>query len=416
MTVSRRQLLQGLTALTAVGMAGGVTGCGSGSGGTSKVSAWIYRPEYRQAVTSILDAFHDDHPDIDIDMDYKPTGQYPTLLKTALVGGAAPDLIATNGASGIWGDLGADNGYILPLDGKLDQDVLVPSVRDVVQYKGHTYAAPVQMFRIGVYYQKAAFAKHGLEPPKTWDDLTTIAKTLKRGGVTPWSMPAQDMIIPYFFYHLAANSILGTQGYAELRAGKRKLTDPDLLPAAELVADLPPYCNAGFKSVAYAEGKALFAQGKTAMTIGGSSDLAGYLEINPKLDVGFFGFPTRDGRPGTALSGLSMAYVVNKKANQQKGAITFATWLTSARAQQLVMKHLGLPSRNGIKPSGEDIRSKVLRRVLDVPVSPSWVDFPETGNTATAATNGGAGIFTGRLSAKRFASLIQGAIKPKASG
>lgn len=413
--VTRRQALQSFGGLLLAGMAGGgLAGCGGSSdSGATSVSAWINRPENRAAITAIIDEFEKTHTDIDVDMDFKPAAQYPTLLKTALVGGSAPDAIATNGASGIWGDLGADNDYIRPLDGRIPLDELQPSVANAVQYKGHTYGAPVQVFRIGVYYHKAIFAEHGLQPPKSWDELMEVSKTLKSKGVTPWAMPGQDMIIPFFFYHLAVSTILGENGYADLRAGRRKLTDPDLLPAAKLLADMQPYFNPGYQAVAYTEGKALFAQGKTAMTVGGSTDYDGYTQINPKLDAGFFGFPSQDGSQVTALSGLSMAYVVNKKAKEPEAAVTFASWLTSETAQRLVLQRLGLPSRAGIQPEDDSTRSTVMRAILEVPASPSWLDFPETGGTADAATRKGSGLFTGKLAPEQFAELLQSTIKPK---
>jgi raffinose/stachyose/melibiose transport system substrate-binding protein len=411
-TLSRRQVLQGVTGLLAMGMAGGLTACG-GSGDAREVTAWIYRPEYRKAIDEIVDAFIRAHPAIKVDMGYKPLAQYQTLLKTALVGGAAPDALATNGAAGIWGDTGADNDYILPLDGKIPLDDLHPSVAKTVQYKGHVYGAPVQIFKIGIYYQRPIFEKHGLQPPNTWNELLSLSKTLSDMGMPAWSMPAQDMIIPFFFYHLAVNSILGAKGYEELTTGKRKLTDPDLLPAAQLLVDMSQHFNPGYKAVAYAEGKALFAQGKTAMVIGGSSDYAGFLEIDPKIDVGFFGFPSPKGTAPIALSGLSMAYVVNKNAARKDDAVAFVSWLTSLEAQKLVLQHLGLPSRKDVTPQGDDARSRAMRSILEVPETPSWLDFPVTGNTSTAAYKDGAGIFTGRLSPMEFAQVLQDSIKPE---
>ena len=124
--------------------------------------------------------------------------------------------------------------------------------------------------------------------------------------MTPWSMPAKDMIIPYFFYIMAASSILGQDGYRGLRRGTRKLTEPQVVRAAQLMIDLQDYYNEGFQAVSYAEGKALFAQGRTAMLIGGSADYAGYKQVNPKVDVGVFGFPSPSGNRHVTVTGLDL--------------------------------------------------------------------------------------------------------------
>jgi raffinose/stachyose/melibiose transport system substrate-binding protein len=415
--ISRRQVLQGAGGLLAATMLGGIVGCGSssGSGDTTTVSAWIYRPEYRKAIDKILDEFHKAHPNISVDMAYKPTGQYPTILKTALVGGSGPDAIATNGANGIWGDLGADGGYIVPLDGKIDVDALSSAARNAVTYKGHVYGAPVQMFRIGVYYQKPIFQKYGLQEPRTWEELTALSKKLADNGVEAWSMPAQDMIIPFFFYHLAVNSILGKDSEKALASGQVKLTDPNLVRAAQYMLDMSKYFNKGFQAVAYAEGKALFAQGRTAMTIGGSSDYAGYVEVDPNVDVGFFGFPSPKGEmPPNALNGLSMAYSVNAKATDKAAATTFVSWLDTKPAQEIVLANLGLPAIEGLRPTGDTPRDKVLSTILAVDDTPSWLDYPATGSTMTAAMQDGGGVFTGKLSAEQFAAVVQKSITPNA--
>lgn len=416
--ISRRQVLQGAGGLLAATMLGGILGCGgsSGSGDSTAVSAWIYRPEYRQAIEKIIAEFHEANPGVTVDMAYKPTAQYPTVLKTALVGGSAPDAIATNGANGIWGDLGADGGYILPLDGKVDTAALSSTARSAITYKGHVYAAPVQMFRIGVYYQRPIFQKLGLQEPRTWDDLMAVSKKLHDSGVEAWSMPAQDMIIPYFFYHLAVNSILGGESEKALASGQRKLTDPDLVRAAQYMLDMAKYFNKGFQAVGYAEGKALFAQGRAAMIIGGSSDYAGYVEVDPNIDVGFFGFPSPGGSlPPNALNGLSMAYTVNKKAKDRAATTKFVSWLATKPAQEIVLANLGLPAAKGVRPTGDSPRDKILSTILGVADSPSWLDYPATGGTLATVEQKGGGVFTGKLSAHQFAALVQGAVKPSAS-
>ena len=57
--ISRRRALQTIGGALAAGLGGGLLGCGDDSGGSdgAAVEAWIYRPEYRKAIESILDAF-----------------------------------------------------------------------------------------------------------------------------------------------------------------------------------------------------------------------------------------------------------------------------------------------------------------------------------------------------------------------
>jgi raffinose/stachyose/melibiose transport system substrate-binding protein len=419
--VTRRQALQGAGGLVAAGLAarlpGGVTDAFAATRHVeaTTVTSWIYRPEYREAIDKIVAAFEKAHPNIKIDMSYKPAANYQTLLKTALVGGAGPDTIATGGATGIRGDTGVQGGYIASLDGKLRLAALLPTAARTVRFKGHIWGAPVTMFRIGIYIQRPIFGKYKIPIPRSWPELITVSKKLKSHGVTPWIMPAQDMIIPWFFYVCACNSVLGAKGFEALRKGKRKLTDPDLVKAAQLMIDLAPYYEDGYRAIGYNVGKSLFAQGRGAMLIGGSSDYAGYVQVNPDAELGFIGFPPPKRKPrvqGYSMNGLSMGYTVNKKASHRAAATTFVSWLTSAPAQQVVLDNLGLPARKGLKPTGSSDRARILKAILAVPDLPSWLDYDETAGTLAKALGLGNGMFTG--SAREFAAALQSAVVPSA--
>jgi len=418
--LTRRQMLKGVGGLVAAGTAGSLVRvpniwAAPRAAQATRLTSWIFRPEYRDAIEAMIQTFQKSHPDIQINMKYTPTQDYAPAVQTALVGGSMTDVYATSTASGIRGPTGADGGYVSALDGKVPLKDLLPTAANVVQYKGHTWAAPCQQFRVGFYINRPLFGKYKVKLPRTWDELRAVCQTFKDNGVTPIVMAGQDMIQPWFFYHLAVNSILGTKGVADLRHGKRKLTDADLLKAAQYTIDMQQYFGNGFQAVPYTEGKALFAQGRGAIAIGGSSDYAGYMQVNPNLEVGFIGFPPPKRTPhlqGITVAGLSMAMMVYKRSPNQAAATTWTTWWSSAEAQKAILQNIGLPSRKGIKPTGNDDRSRVLKSILAVPDTPSWLDYQETGNSLTKALSVGNGIFTGKMSARDFASQLQGDFQP----
>src|SRR5262249_27339393 len=147
-------------------------------------------------------------------------------------------------------------------DDEVPIDQISESLRPVVNFDGHTWAVPVQALRIGLYYHRPIFQRYGLQPPKTWDDLMSIARTLGEHDMPAVVQPPKDMILPFFFYELAVSSILGPDGVGKLRTGEVKLTDPDLLRAAQFIVDLAPYYDKGFQATGFTESKALFAQGR----------------------------------------------------------------------------------------------------------------------------------------------------------
>jgi raffinose/stachyose/melibiose transport system substrate-binding protein len=285
-----------------------------------------------------------------------------------------------------------------------------PGPLSLYTFDGKSYGVPWDAGMVGFWYNTDLFKKYGLKPPRTWAELMTISKTLKDKGVTPWSMPAKDMIIPFFFYTMAASSILGTKGFEQLRQGKRKLTDADLVNAAQLMIGYEQYYNQGYQAVEYAEGKALFARGQTAMIIGGSADYTGYKQVNPKVDVAVFGFPSPNGKQHITVTGLELIYSVNAHSSNQDAAGTFVGWLASKKAQQRVANTIALPITNGVLPAANNPIAREMV-VASKPGLPVWIDLPELTNTLNAVQKE-IGVFSGSVDAKAFAAAVQKSITP----
>ena len=414
--LTRAGALRGFGGILAAGAVGGLAGAtpafarstARARRSATTISMWGNHPEWKPVLDRLIAAFEKTHPGIEVELSYKPGPQYTAALNTALAGGAAPDVIGW-----IEGDairVGAKAKQIDALDGKTPIGKLIPAARAQVAFNGHVYGSPLAAYTVGIFYQRPIFKKYGLKPPKTWAQLIAVTKKLKDEGVTPWSMPAKDMIIPYFFYIMAASSILGQDGYKGLRRGARKLTEKQVVRAAQLMIDLQEYYNEGFQAVSYAEGKALFAQGRTAMLIGGSADYTGYKQVNPKVDVGVFGFPSPSGNSHVTVTGMELLYTVNAKSSHKPEATTLVAWLSSKGAQQVVANELARPIAVGVVPSSSNRvgREMVLAGAPDIPV---WYSQPETGGTFGAITSAG-GIFTGDLDAAGFAQKVQASIKP----
>lgn len=410
-SLTRRQALRTLGGAVAAASAVGAFGslpAFARPRGTTTITMWANHPEWKSVLDALLADFHRSHPAISVEIDYKPDAQYVGLLNTALVGGAAPDVIGWLEGTSIRG--AAKNKQIIPLDGKVNQNAFVPAARPEVVFDGHVWGVPLAAYTVGIFYQRPLFKKYGLKVPTNWNELTAVSEKLKSNGVTPWAMPAKDGIIPFFFYTMALSSILGTKGFEQVRQGKRKLTDPDLLKAAQLMIDYEKYYNDGYQSVDYAEGKALFARGKTAMIIGGSADYTGYKQVNPHVDVAVFGFPSPNGKQHITTTGMELMYTVNAQSSHKTEAATFVAWLASKTAQQRVANTIALPITKGVIPSKKNAIAREMVQASK-PALPVWIDLPELTNTLTAVGQA-SGVFTGSLNAKQFAQQIQASITP----
>jgi multiple sugar transport system substrate-binding protein len=96
-----------------------------------------------------------------------------------------PDIVAVDV---IWpGDFAA-RGWIAPLDDYFSQDELaeyVPGFLAAAQVDGSTYAIPLYIDGIHLFYRADLLEKYGFEAPTTWEDLIMQAQTIVEGEGDP---------------------------------------------------------------------------------------------------------------------------------------------------------------------------------------------------------------------------------------
>jgi raffinose/stachyose/melibiose transport system substrate-binding protein len=209
-----------------------------------------------------------------------------------------------------------------------------------------------------------------------------------------------------------SSAVMGPEGFDHLRAGERKLTDPDLVEAAQLLLDLQPFYQSGFQATDYVTAKAIFANGQGAMQVAGTADFSGYREVNPGADLGFMAWPGPEADKYSTNTGMELLYTVSRFATPeaQEAATKLVAWLATVEAQQMVSDLIALPVHTGVTASSDPIRQEtVAARGQDVIV---WYDLPETNKTTDAASESQGGLWTGRLTAQQFAEEMQASIVP----
>ena len=286
-TVSRRKLLIGSGAVAGALAVGTLRIPVASAQDAVEVTIWSNHPEWIEPLTSLLEAFQTATPGVTMALTAIPGPDYPTKLQTALAGGQPPDVIGLQEGSIL--NEGSAAFPIVDLTGVVDASKLIDSARLQVEEDGKIFGVPLASYTVGLAVQNPIMAEQGATVPTTWDELKTTAQALLDAGVTPLIIGGRDGVHTFFMYIGLVSSILGPEGFAQLRAGERKLTDPDLLTAAQLLVDLKPFFNEGFEATDYVTSKALFAQGLGAMMVAGTADFTGFKEENPEADLGFRG-------------------------------------------------------------------------------------------------------------------------------
>src|SRR5215208_4320999 len=406
--LDRRRLLQragGATALAMLGRTGFAIGANAQDAVT--ITMWGNHPEWRDPMLEILAAFEESSPGIKVEFTGIPGPDYPAKLQTAVAGGAPSDVLGLREGDII--ALVAAGGELpfLDLTGKIDISGLTDPARGQVEVDGKVYGTPLASYTVGIAYQKPIFAEHGLEPPTTWQELMDAAQALQDAGETPIVFGAKDWVHPYFMYIGLSSSVLGPEGFEQVRRGERKLTDPDVVEAAQLLLDLQPFYQSGFQATDYVTAKAIFANAQGAMQVAGTADFSGYREVNPEADLGFIAWPGPEAGKYATNTGMELLYTVSRFSSPeaQEAATKLVNWLATLEAQQMVSDLIALPVHKEITESSDPIRQETVQaRGQDVTV---WYDLPETNATVTVAQTEQGGLWTGRLNAQQFAEAMQ---------
>lgn len=312
----------------------------AGGGVTLTMGSW--RSDDTKQMNAILDKFHEAHPNITIKFDPSLPNEYNTSLRTQLETGKGPDLFYLRSFA-TSRDL-FQQGFLEPLD---DVKGLKDNFTD--QYRepwatddGKSYGIPFIAVSHGIYYNKDLFAKLGIQPPATWEELIADAKKIQDSGVTPFANASGDAwtIAEIVFMNLAPNFIGGREGRLAYLSGDRCFNDANTVAAFQAIKDLAPYLPKGQEGLKYYDSQQLFLQGKAAMWLGGSWDIPFFETEKPDFQWGVFATPPPAGKPEFVTFHLDAGMGLNSKSTHKAEAKEFLSWMTTPEFAKLMADQL----------------------------------------------------------------------------
>ncbi|WP_228984625.1 extracellular solute-binding protein, partial [Streptomyces sp. DH12] len=197
-------------------------------------------------------------------------------------------------------------------------------------------------------YNKALFAKAGVEAPKTWDDLKKAAATIKaKTGVDGyWGSTAGYYAQPFLYGEgtdmVDAEAKKITIKSAEAKKGSStwlSLFEGKGLHKADVTAD------------AYAHIQDAFVNGKVASIIQGPWEITNFYKGSAFKDKNNLGIATvpagSAGKAGAPTGGHNLSVYAGSSKEKQEAALKFVKFMTSAKAQETIaLKNSTLPTRD----------------------------------------------------------------------
>ena len=303
---------------------------GSHASRADDVVKWLHVEVNPQQIAIWQDAarsFESKTPGTKIEPQYLENEAYKSKLTTLLQSRDKPSMFYS-WAGGVLRTQ-AEAGVLTDLTDPLRSyvDTLTPTAVAAFSVDGRLYGVPQALTEVGFFYNKALFAKAGVDADKvkTWDQFLDMVKALQAAGITPLSVGGADKWPLSFFWSYLSLRQGGKAGFAAAMDGRDGgFAGPDFVKAGEnfqrLVA-LKPFQN-GFLGDKHLTGFGLFADGKAAMTLAISviynqqRAVAADKKGLPNEQIGWLNFPTVPGGKGLATDTLGgiVGWVVGKGA------------------------------------------------------------------------------------------------------
>jgi glucose/mannose transport system substrate-binding protein len=212
------------------------------------------------------------------------------VLRSRVLAGDAPDATQIIGVSiGEWAELG----LLLELDSVANagnwSNVLFPTVRDLVQHRGHVVAAPLGIHRINtLFYNRKLFASLNLVPPASWKEFEQTAHRLRAAGVAPLVQSSEPWQVATLFENLVLASG-GPEFYRELfvRRSPQAANDPRLAEALLRLRAMKAWMLNPADEQPWTEAAKRFARSEAAMFVMGDWAKAELNEMGLATDVEF---------------------------------------------------------------------------------------------------------------------------------
>jgi raffinose/stachyose/melibiose transport system substrate-binding protein len=263
---------------------------------------------------------------------------YSTVgLPTLLNGKNSPD--AYFEWSGARLDQRAAEGYAADISGEIESSGLKDLFTDGA-FAGYDSGGKLSMIPRTrdvtnvLWYNVDMFAKNGVTPPKTWDELNAACAKFVAAKVNCFVQGNKDLwTVGNWGGHIISR-VTGEALYAETLQKKKPMNSPEFVKGLTVLADLAKagYVNESVNSIADNEAASQFFQGKAAFHPIGSWLIGTQQGEAPNFKMDFINLPAISDGAGdqNSIMAVYTGYIVNEKSTKKTEVMNFFKILYNA--------------------------------------------------------------------------------------
>jgi raffinose/stachyose/melibiose transport system substrate-binding protein len=354
------------------------------------------------------------HPGIKIQMDYVLNDSYKEKIRAEVTSGDLPDVFCS------WSDSFARNlvesGQIRQINDLIEKDKawssrVLPSQLKGFTFNGKLYAMPMMMDAKVFVYNKAAFEKYGLTPPKTYDELIHILDVLKKNGYKmpifegfsdPWTV---SHYLGPIFYSLVPEE----KSLKDYDPKTGTFTDPGYKKGFEYFKQLAGYMGDQCVSIGHEEARSMFSSGEVPVMFLETAEFK-LLDNANAPDYGTFGFPVMPdgkGRSGI-LMGAPEGWMLSKNASRE--AIEFFKFLVNDESMKAFTRDTGeiSPYKGTVDSSNASVHTIAAAKLIEqTSYMIPWFDNAVDLSVGDAFMRGGQAIISGDKTIDQVVAEVQ---------
>ena len=349
-----------LKAATTVAFASVLVACGNSSSSSSSVTEvefFSQKPEMQATLQEIVDDYNKSQDEVKVKLTSVPDAG--TVLKTRIANGEAPDVINIYPQNADFKGWAADGQFVDLTDESDILGNLNEGAAEVYAVDSKIYNVPLTTNVSGIYYNKDAFDKLGIEVPKSLAEFQEIVKKIKDDGQTPFAEALGD---PWTVNGYAQLAWIQSAGSPQAANDYLRFSDKGAIKSDEVTKNVAAYLDllagngqSNSDGALYADTVAVFAEGKALMMANGSWALTVIKQQEPDFEVGFFPMPglTADA-PVMTVGAADMAVSISADSENIDASKDFVKYLSSTEAMQKYYDVDGSPtSVKGVETEGK---------------------------------------------------------------
>lgn len=275
-----------------------------------------------------------------------------TALKARVIAGSAPTAAQIKGPSiQEWGKEGVlANIDVAATEGKWDAS-LPKVVSNVMKYKGHYVAVPVNVHRVNwLWVNPEVLKKAGATAPTNFDEFFVAADKIKKAGliaVAHGGQPWQDATV----FESVVLGVGGAAFYqkALVQLDPASLNSPTMIKAFDTLAKIKTYIDKDAAGRDWNLATAMIINGKAGMQFMGDWAKGEFSAAGKQPGKDYLCLPAPGTDKAFTFNIDSLAMFTVKGADQQKAQLTLANTVMSPEFQEVFNLNKGsIPARAGV--------------------------------------------------------------------